>query len=361
MPQPEGAALNFGFSPILTNIGVNYLPKLDQFVGTKIFPNVPSASPTGKYNIWKQDDFLRRSGKAIANYEAVPLGGFATGQGTYSVTNWGLGTPYTNRDLSDARRGGISDMKFKAAKTRYVVTQAALELEFRVQALVQTTSNWTTTIAGVASAPNAATQFVAWDQTAATPVDDVDLWKRNLRLLTGFEPNTMVIPEPIWLALRKNAQVIARVTPGFYGAGQAVPMQVSLDQIKTLFGIANIIIPKGVYNTAAEGATTAYADIWGRTTMWLGYVASNASAEDPSAGYNFTWTGNTTAGLPAGMSGGEGPQNMGAVLDGSNDYGLYVREYKDEPRAAMVIEGMIWSSPNVVGAALGMTWTATIT
>lgn len=360
MPQPEGAQLNFGYNPILTDIGVNLLPKLDQFIGAKIFPNVPVASPSGTYNIWKQDDFLRRNGKSMANYEAAPLAGFATGQGTYSVKNWGLGTPYTNRDLADARRGGISDMKFKAAKARFVTTQAALEVEFRVQALVQTTGNWTTTIAGVASGATG-NQFNKWDTAGSTPVDDVLTWKRYMRQLTGFEPNTMIIPEPVWLALRKNSQVISRVTPGFYGAGQAVPVQVSIDQIKALFELQTILIPKAVYNTAAEGQTAAYSDIWTRDMMWLGYVAASPSPEEPSAGYGFTWTGDTSRGLPAGMATGDGPQMPGAQVQGGNDFGLFVREFPDIPRGATIIEGMIWSSPNVVAASLGMTWTATIT
>jgi hypothetical protein len=356
MPQPEGSELNFGFSPILTNIGVNYLPKLEQYVGRNIFPVVPTASPVGTYNVWEMGDFLRRNGKEIANYEAVPLGGFATTQRTFSVRNWGVGTPYTARDLADARRGGMSDQKFKNGKARWVTTQGVLELEFRVRDFVQTAANWTTTIAGVTSGPSAS-QFIQWDQAASTPVDDVLKWKRNMRLLTGFEPNTMVIPEPIMLVLQRNAQVIARVTPGFYGAGKAVPVQVSIDQIKTLFGIEKILVPKGVYNSAAEGQTPTLVDIWTATTMWLGYVTENASVDEPSAGYQFAWTGDTTTGLPEGVGSGEGPQNFGSQL---NDEGLFIREYVDQPRAARVIEGMIWRSPNIVGPSLGMTWTATI-
>lgn len=355
MPQPEGSQLDFGYSPILTNIGVNYLPKLDQFVGRRVFPNVPTASPTGIYNIWNQGDFLRRAGKEIANYEAVPLGGFATTQGTFNVKNWGVGTPYTGRDLANARRGGITDQAFKNAKARWVTTQGVLELEFRVRDLIQTTGNWTTTIAGVTSGPSAS-QFVQWDQAASTPVDDVLLRKRQMRLLTGFEPNTMIIPELPLLALRKNPQVIARATPGFYGAGVNVPVQVSVDQLKALFGIQNILTPLSVYNSAAEGQTAVLADIWSNT-VWLGYVSPTPTMDDPSAGYQFSWTGDTTAGLPSSVPVGEGPQNFGSVM---NNEGLFIREYLDQPRAARVIEGMIWTSPNVVGPSLGMTWTAPI-
>lgn len=354
MPMPEGSQLDFGFSPVLTNIGLNFLPKLDQFIGGMVFPNVPVASPDGQYNIWKQGDFLRRNGKRIANYEAVPLGGFATGTGNYSVVNWGVGTPYTARDLASARRRGMTDQAFKNAKVRWVVTQGVLEKEFRVKDLIQTTANWSTTIAGVTSNPNAS-QFLRWDQAAATPIDDVDSWKRKMRLLSGFTPNTMVIPEIVMLALKKNAQIQDRVKISLTGDNGRRPVEITYEHIKALLGIEKLLVPTAVYNSAAEGQADVLVEIWGQT-MWLGYVSATPSSEDPSAGYDFSWTGNTGEGLPGGYT-GEGPQNFGSV---ENDQGLFMREYVDNPRAARIIEGMLWTQPNVVAASLGMTWTAPI-
>lgn len=357
MPQPEGSQISFGYNPVLTNVGVNYIPSLtDKFIGQSVFPTVPTAVDSGIYPVWKAGDFLRRNGKEIANYEAVPLGGFATGSGSFSVKNWGVGTPWTNRDLANARRRGMTDQAFKNLKAKWVTTQGLLEMEFRIRDLVQTTGNWSTTIGGVAATPNAS-QFLYWDLANSTPVDDVLLWKRKMRLLSGIEPNTMVIPEEVMLALRKNTQVIARITPGYYGAGQAVPVQVSVDQIRILFGLEKILTPLSMYNSAAEGQADVLVDIWGRT-MWLGYVAADANMETPSAGYQFSWTGDTANGLPSDLQAGEGPENMGSVM---NDQGLFIREYIDQPRAAKVIEGMLWRSPNVVAAVLGMTWTTPIT
>lgn len=352
MPQPEGAGLNFGFSPILTNVGLNLLPKLDQFIVRKIAPPVSVASPSGVYNFWTPDDFLRRDGKIIANYEAVPIGGFASTQLSFTVQNFGAASAYTARDLADARRGGTSDQALKNAKTRWVVTKGLLELEFRGSVLFQTAANWTSTVAGVTSGPSAS-QFIQWDQAASSPVDDILLWKRNVRLLTGYEPNTLVIPDKVWLALRKNTSLIDRIK---YGGTMDRPTEITLDQLKALFEIQNIYVPKGVYNSAAEGATAVFADIW-TTTVWMGYVAASPGMQEPSAAYNFSWTGDTSNGLPAGMGTGQGPQSFGSMM---NEEGLFLREYIDAPRSAVVIEGTLWTTPNVVSAGLGMTFTAPI-
>jgi hypothetical protein len=358
MPQPEGNQLSFGFSGILTTVAINYLPDLTQFIGQSLLPDLPVAAAAGAYNIWKQGDFLRRQGKTLANYEAAPMGGYSSGQGTYKVSNWALATPYTNRDIMDAVRGGQTPQQFRNNKTRFIVTQGVLEQEFRVKTLIQTTANWGTTIAGVQSGSDGVTQFIRWDQAASTPVDDIDLWKRRMRLMSGFTPNTLVIPELVWLQLKKNAQVIARITPGFYGAGKAAPVEVSVDQLKALFGIPNIYIPVSVYNSAQEGQPDVLTDIWSNT-MWLGYVNATPSPDTPSAAYNMAWTGDNVEGLPAGMTTADlpGPQMMGAT---KNESGIFMRQFPDVPRGAMVIEGQIFWSPNVVAPTLGMTWTAPI-
>lgn len=352
MPQPEGAALDFGYSPILTNVGLNLMPKLDQFIGRRIAPNVPVASPVGNFNFWTPDDFLRRDGKKLANYEAAPIGGFASKQLPFVVENFGAATAYTARDLANARIGGQTDQRFKNSKARWVITKGVLELEFRVQALFQTAANWTLTAAGVTASPTSV-QFVQWDQAASTPVDDVLLWKRKVRLLTGYEPNTIIIPDLVWLALRKNASLIDRIK---YGGTMDRPTEINLAQLKALFEIDNIYVPKAVYNSAAEGATAVFADIWSKT-VWMGYVAANPGLDEPSAAYHFSWTGDTANGLPSGIPSGEGPVSFGARM---NEEGLFIREFPDYPRAAMVIEGMLWTSPNVVSAGLGMTFTAPI-
>lgn len=353
MPMPEGAALNFGFSPILTQVGLDYIPQMTQFIGTKLFPVVNVPIPVGAFNVWRSGDFLRRNGKQIANYEAVPLGGFKSEQRTFSVSNWGLGTPWTNRDLADAARGGTSPAKFRNMKSKYVTTQAMLEQEFRVASLIQTTANWGTTLTGVASGATPGTTVVQWDAAGAVPVDDIDYLKRVFRLATGVQPNTLVIPELVWLSMKKLASLIDRIK---YGGTMDRPTEITLKQLEALFEIDNIVIPRAVYNSAAENLTPVYVDVWAQKQIWLGYIAPGANNEEPTAGLTFAWNGNTTFGLPDGVD-FVGPQNMGSV---ETENGLFVREFMDQPRAAMIIEGMIWSSPQVTAADLGLSITGII-
>lgn len=350
MPQPE---MGFAANPLLTTVGLNKLNTIEGFASQGLLPVIPSATPTGTYIEWTTADFLRRNGKEIANYEAVPLGGFSTSTRTFSVNNWGVGTPWTNRDLAEAASRGITNQAFKNAKARWVTQQGVLEMEFRIRNLFQTTGNWSTTIAGVTSNPTVGTSFVQWDQAAATPVDDILLYKRRLRIASGgINPNVLIVPEPIMLALLKNAQLIARATPKFYGGN--APMEVTQGDIEKLFGL-RIFVPIGVYNSAGEGLTPVFSDIWTSTSMWMGNLADAWTEDQATAAATINWTGNTANGLPAGIAGGTGPQMMGSV---ENDQGLFIREYPDLPRGAMVIEGMLWREPVVIMAEAGMTFTA---
>lgn len=353
MPMPEGSQLNNGVSPVLTSIALSYIPTMDEFIAKKVFPNVPVGAQTGTYNVWKQGDFMRRSMKKLANAEPAPRGGFATSTKTFSVGHYGIGTPYTAQDLAEARRGGLSDQALINAKTYYVTFQAMLELEMETASLIQTSGNWSLSVAGVTSGAVAGTSFLQWDNASSSPVDDIDYLKNRMRLATGKKPNMMIIPETVWLALKKNIQLISRIT---YGGTMDRPTQVTKSQLAALFGIDTILFPASTYNTAAEGATDSFADIWGKY-IWIGYVTPNPSKELPSAGYHFSWVSGSTVGLPSGTSTGAGPASFGAA---ENPDGIFIREYEEKSPSMMVVESELWTTPNVVASDMGILMTAAI-
>lgn len=363
MPRPEGSQLNQNVNPILTNMAIGFLPKFSApsdegglgYVGRGIFPALPVASPSGMYNKWVRGDFLRRGGKKLANGEAPPVEGFATGSGNYSVDSWGVSSAYTARDLAEGRRAGIGEGTLRTNKTNFVTSKGMLELEIKVATLAQTAGNWSNTVAGVASGFVVGTNFLQWNQAASQPVEDVIYWKEKMRLTSGYAPNKMVIPIQIWNTLRSNAELLSRIT---YSGTMDRPTQVSLNQVKALFGIQNILIAEGVYNTAVEGQADSFSYIWGKT-IWMGYVTDAPSVDTPSAGYNFAWNGDATAGLPAGAGdlGNEGPAQFGASL---SPEGLFIRTYDTVRPAMRYIDAEMYTQPNVTAADLGMTFTAVI-
>lgn len=353
MPQPEGAALHHNYNPILTTLAQGMLRGLlTQYIARQVFPNVPVASPTGTFTKWNRGDFMRRTAKKLANMEPVPLGGFGTGQGNFNVERYGLGTNWTAMDLANARRGGVSEGDFIDKKNLYVVSGCLLELEVQTAALIQTAANWANAWTGVGSAP-AANQFLQWDVAAADPVQDIDKAKRVFRDTVGFEPNTLILPEDIWDALKVSPNMIDRIK---YGGTMDRPTQVTMQQVQALFEIPKILTPKGRMNTAAEGAADVLVPIW-NNTMWLGYTTDTPSRDAPSAGYHFSWTGDTTLGLPSGVDAGQGPQNWDAV---ENEEGIFIRRFRENRPNAEFLEGELFTTPNIVADSLGMTFSSVL-
>ena len=211
-------------------------------------------------------------------------------------------------------------------------------------------------------------QYLAWvgsvvrgdfgisTSTTLNPVNDIIVWQEYMRLTFGIEANTMAIPISVINKLKISPNLIDRIK---YGGTMDRPTEVTLDQIKMLFGIERLFVPKAVYNTAGENLTPSYSYIWSNT-MWMGYVAPAPTMETPSAMYNFAWTGDTTAGLPVGMAAGAGPQAWDATRD-PRVAGLFMRRYRENRPSGEFVESELYISTNVTAPSMGMTFTTPIT
>jgi len=344
--MPEGTQLTQGVIPMLTSVAINYLPQLTQYIAKKVFPNVPTGATAGLYPIWIQDDFLRIQAKKISNREASPEVDFATSKGNYSVSTYGAAASWTDRELGEAREGGMFSADFVNNKVKLATFNGLLALEQQTSSLIQNSANWTTAIAGVGSSPTSG-QTLQWDNVGSDPVQTIVAAKRAMHILTGFMPNTIIIPGIVMDKLKLNPSLIDRIkftgTPG-------APSQVTMQMIAALFEIDNILVPEGVYNAAPEGETKNIQYFWGKN-VWLGYVAPSPSRDTPSAGYHFSWTGNTAQGLPAGMDiTGAGPQMMNSVL---SPEGLFVSRYDTVRPAKHWVDAQLFTSPNITAPDLG--------
>ena len=344
--MPEGNQLMGGISPILTDLALSYIPDASQYIARQVFPNVPVGTPTGKFNIWTLDDFLRIEAKALGNREAPPEIDFTTEQGAYSTQKFGVSANWADQELAEARATGIAAQDLINGKVSLVTLNGVLALEKSTASLCQS-NTWTGQYAGQAANPQGASQFLQWDQVGSDPVQDVTNWKRAIKTLTGFMPNKLVLPGIVWDKLKLSPSLIERIK---YTGTPGAPSMVTLQMLKTLFEVDDILVPEGVYNAANKGQPKNIQYFWGKG-LWLGYVAPAPSKTTPSAGYHFSWTGNTGQGLPAGVDlGGGGPQQYDAA---QNSEGLFIRRY-DTPRPALHwIDSELWTTPNVTAPDLG--------
>jgi hypothetical protein len=340
MPTPEGRGLTQNFSPRLTNMAIGYLPNQSMFIGRRVFPGLGVGASTGEYNILPRGEWLRPQAKKLANYEAPPVGGFKFDKGLYSVDEYGISKPWTQRDLNAAAVGGIGATRFANMNTEFVTFQAHLALEIDIAAVVRTAANWTVSKTGVTTITDAAVQFLKWSDPASDPIAYIKALKMTMQLSTGFRPNKMLMSQSVLDALSEHPDLIDRVK---YTGSNSSPGKVNRQSIAELFEIDEILVPEGVQNTAQEGAADNISWIWGND-VFLFYAPAAPSIELPSAGYRFNWTG-------AADSDGVGPAPFGGRV---NSEGLYIARYNTSRPAAEWVESRWYTVPKVTAPGLGI-------
>lgn len=263
-PTPGDAHVN---SP-LTNVSVAWMATAP-FIADKVFPVVPVQKQSDVYYVYSKDDFLRDEAR-----DRAP--GTESAGGTFGLTtdNYSCKPKAYHKDVDDQLRANAdSVLSLDEAATRIVSQKMLIAREKQFVNGYFKTGVWGTDV----------TPSALWD-VASFPRKDVDLGKVTIQQNTaGLVPNILVITPFVLNALRSNADVRDQFK------------YVSADSIDTAmlaryFGVEQVLVLGGAYNTAAQGATGAYSFYGGKHAM-LVYSASTPSLMEPTAGYIFGWSG----------------------------------------------------------------------
>ena len=268
----------------LTNISIAYLQDANNFVASKVFPNIPVTKQSDRYYTYDRGEFNRDEMKKRAP-------GTESAGGSYTIDN----TPtyfadvYAfHKDVPDqVRANSDSVLSPDREATEYVTHKALIKREKLWATKYFATSIWTT---------NNTTANWGTAGTATDPIVDIRTGKRTVLGLTGYEPNTLVLSKAVYDTLADNADVIERVNAGQTPNGPAMG---TLMAMMSLFEIERILVMKAIENTAAEGATAVHAFIGGANAL-LCYSTPRPGIMTPTAGYTFSWTGWMGAGAEGG-------------------------------------------------------------
>ena len=132
-----------------------------------------------------------------------------------------------------------------------------------------------------------------WSDAGADPINDVDEAIETIHENTGFEPNTLVMSQKVFRALKNNPDIIDRIK---YTSSE----NVTTGLLARMFNVDRILVSKARIATNVKGETEATEVMAGRSALLL-YVPPSAGLETPSAGYTFAWDGvSDGAGLSVG-------------------------------------------------------------
>ena len=267
----------------LTNVSVAYIQSANDFIASKVFPNIPVQKQSDRYYVYNRGDFNRDEMELRApGAESAGSGYTLDNTPTYFADRWGI-----HKDIPDEMRANAdAALNPDREATIFVTTKALIRREKLFVGKFFKTGVWATDITGVAATPTG-NQRLQWNDAASNPIVDVRDGKRAVRQSTGFEPNKLVLGRAVYDKLVDHPLIIDRVK---YGQTAGAPAKGTLAALAALFEIDEILVMNAIENTAKEGQTAAHNFIGGKHCL-LCHSAQAPGLMTPSAGYTFSWTG----------------------------------------------------------------------
>lgn len=295
----------------LTDVSLRY--NNADYVAEEVFPVIPVNKQSNKYYIYGQENFradddLRRPGTEADEMR------WTLSTDTYYAD--GHAKAMVIPDEEDENEDEVLDMDVDTTET--LTDQIMLRRE--VNAVTAVTG-------GLTPVDLSATK---WDNDANDPIKVIDTAKTTVRKATGKKPNRLLLPEPVFLAIRNNALVKARIS----GAANLDASLITEEQLAAVLGVDKLVVAAAVYATSKEGQTQTNDYVWGKYAM-LYYKPPAPGKRTVSLGYQMTW-------------------NKGKL-------GSLVYRFRLDTRHSDKVEVMRYYDLKVVAAGAGVLWSNTIT
>jgi len=267
MPQPTQSQVHV--DAILTNMSIAYMNEMDSFVASRVFPTVNVQKQSDKYFTYTQADFYRDQAKTRADGTESAGSGYGLSTATYSSAVWAL-----HKDIGDqVRANSDAPLDPDMDATRFLTHQMMIRQERDWASNFFTTGVWDTD----------STPSTLWSASGSDPIGDIEAGKNTILSDTGYLANTLVLSYNTYSILKNHTDFVDRFK---YTSADSIGPEL----MARLLEVDRVLVMKGVYNSAAEGATASYAQIGDKDAL-LCYVAPQAGLMTASAGYNFVWTG----------------------------------------------------------------------
>lgn len=249
------------------------------FVADKVFPMLPVNNMSDLYLVYSKGTFYR-----TGNMRPRPAGGrpAATGyevsQGSYRCIEWALEHLIDDTVRRNADQPADPDL----AGMRFLQSQALIQRDTLWTNKYFLTGVWATDWTGVSGVPTG-NQFLQWDQSGSDPIQFMRGRLNDVGGKTGYRPNKVVFGTTAYEAFINHPDVLDRIK--YTQRGLVTP-----DIVASLLDVGQVLVPRAVSNTAAEGQADNIGYIASPTNVLITYAAPAPSIQEPSGGYTFAWT-----------------------------------------------------------------------
>jgi hypothetical protein len=272
----------------LTQLMVAYYQSSpNQWIADKVFPNIPVQQQTDFYYKMGRRAFLQSNAQKRAPSTETPGTGWNFTKDTFMCETWGL-----HHDIEDQLRANAdSNFTLDATGTNLITEQMLLRRELEWHANFFKTGVWSEDMTGVASGTPAAGEFLAFNNTASSPIETFQKLRRAFHKRTGIRPNFAVFGTDVWDALLLHPEIIERIKFTQGVVGELAPQLVA-----QALQIRNVYISEAVQAVDLDEELTAdpvpntdyVADA---ASVLVGFAPPRPQVGIPSAGYTFSWNG----------------------------------------------------------------------
>lgn len=272
MPQPTIQEVHVNRP--LTEISIAYVQDQMNYAAGRMFPMIPVSKKSDLYFVYDRADFYRNEVKKR------PPGAESAGTGWDLTTDSYAAEVYSlHHDVSDQiRANSDSPLDQDRDAAIFLTQQMMINMDQVFSEKYFQPATWTGSTTGGDITP-----AILWDVAGSAPVSDIrdqiySVWSQR-----GFRPNKLLLGANVWAALQDNSDVTGRMS----NDSLRVPNTALLANILEL---DEVVVAGGVSNSAAEGTAEATDFIMVNSAL-LVYANPTPSILQPSAGYNFSWTG----------------------------------------------------------------------
>ncbi len=259
--------------PILSEVAQGY--RHAQRIGHVIFPAIPVLQRGGKVIEFGVESFYDYKARRAPGADAMSIQFGYEGR-AFSLDQYTLDAPVPREFIQDAQTVPGIDLGKRAVNT--VMDSLTLSLEIEQAELASNPANY--------GADNklALPSGSKWDDPASAPMADIEEAKDRVRTTCGVEPNRMAISNAGFKALKHHPTIVERFK---YTTAESVTAKM----LAGLFDLDEVAVGKAVYLDGTDPADRTFREAWDNVAVLAYTPTQDASIEQPSFGYTYTYKG----------------------------------------------------------------------
>jgi hypothetical protein len=272
---------NVHIDAALSDFAIGYGQQPGAFIAERVAPPINVAKLTDKYWVGGKEKygdtstFLKRApGAEFARIE------WTVSTDSYSCEGYGVEVPV----IAEVAANADNVINMQQGATSLAVDRLKMDYERRVAAMMQNASLFTNT-----SALADADKF---DTNTSDPIGVIQDAKDSIAKKLGVHANKVVMGYEVYTKLRQHPEFLERAKY------TRLTGMATLETLRDMFEVDEIIVGAALYNTAVEGVTTSLDYIWGKNLM-VAYIDPRTGpmqAQVVTPARTFVWAGSPSSG-----------------------------------------------------------------